>query len=370
MSNYVTPTKKGKFGESSGSSPWKTPSKGKPTTLKGYIIFVGYEQTSSSNNVYFDVVIQQTESDIVNVRMMPQNQDTVSREEFLQSVGTKNVVMEKVFSAEDMYFYKPLSGSSHKFKEENLSFKCDSYRKFTQSMDQPQQKMNVECRLKYIGETKPAANGSRIRNCVLYTETSEILATIWNPTYFNLPEDKMLFIGEIVTEEYFGLKGKFISHTMVMLSDAESLIPLIPKERFEPLRIRALGILTTTEIDVDGLIGASFESKINCPTKNCAGQIQAPTDSNSKLGKCSNFKDCKRMLNIDRATTVLTGEINVTEDVTVTADAEVVDAIFGDGVAELHKGQPERITEKFLELENIRLSYDKKSNRLVAIHQQ
>ena len=367
MSNYVTPMKKGKFGESSGSSPWKTPSKGKPSTVKGYIILVGYEQTSGSNNQYFDVIIQQTKTDIVTVRVMPQNQKTVSREEFLKIVGT-NVVMEQVFSADDMYFYKPLSGSSHKLEKEDLSFKCDSYRKFTQGMDNPQEKMNVECRLKYIGEPKFAANGSRIRNCVLYTEANEILATIWNPTYFDLPEDKMVFIGDLFTEPYFGVKAKLLSRTNVMLSGSE-LITVISKERLDPIRVRALGIVNTTEIAVKGIIGASFTSIIHCPAKNCSGQIQPPT-SNSKIGKCSNYDKCKQMVNIDLAKYVLSGEITITNDVTLTADAEVVDSVFGDGVSALHNAQPDKITEKFLELRNISVLYDKKSSRLVAIEQK
>ena len=90
----------------------------------------------------------------------------------------------------------------------------------------------------------------------------------------------------------------------------------------------------------------------------------------SAFGKCSNYDKCKQMVNIDLAKYVLSGEITITNDVTLTADAEVVDSVFGDGVSALHNAQPDKITEKFLELRNISVLYDKKSSRLVAIEQK
>ena len=364
MSSLATPTKKAKFDEPT-NSPWKTPSKGKSTDVKGFILLVSYEQILSSNNNYFDVIVQQTKTDIITIRVMPQKQPTISRDLFIKSIR-QSVVMEKVFIGDDMRFYKPLSGSTHRINDTNtkLSFKCDSYGKFTSLLEQVQPLMNVQCMLKYIGTSKLANNGSRIRNCVLYSETDAILTTIWNPAYFKLPEDKMLFIGGLVTEEYFGVQAKMLSRTYVMESTSP-VIPIISKSRLAPLRLRAMGVTNATEIEVPGLIGASFSSAIHCTAKDCRGVIK-PTADGGKFGKCS-VEMCKTMVNVHRATHIVCGELQVTDEISLSADAEVIDSIFGDGVALLHRTQPEKITEKFLDLEDITVSYDNKTKKLLAI---
>ena len=73
------------------------------------------------------------------------------------------------------------------------------------------------------------------------------------------------------------------------------------------------------------------------------------------------------MVNVHRATHIVCGELQVTDEISLSADAEVIDSIFGDRVALLHRTQPERITEKFLELEDITVSYDNKTKKLLAI---
>ena len=118
----------------------------------------------------------------------------------------------------------------------------------------------------------------------------------------------MLFIGGLITEEFFGVKAKMISRTYVMESSSP-VIPVISESRFAPLRMRAMGITNATEIQVEGLIGANFSSIIRCPAKNCSGEIQPPADG--KLGKCSHYLKCKTMVNVNRAVHIVQGEVQV-----------------------------------------------------------
>ena len=47
----------------------------------------------------------------------------------------------------------------------------------------------VECRVKYMGAAKTSANGSSIRNAIVYDENSEMFITFWDRGLFYLDEN-------------------------------------------------------------------------------------------------------------------------------------------------------------------------------------
>ena len=350
-------------------SPWKTPKKGKSCNFDGYVVLVGQDMVSQSNNPMFDILVQRAQSDVVMVRVMTQK--VIEKDKFLSAVGdeTKMLQLKNVCECDGFYFFNPSSGSSHQFILTQLNFAPEKYRKFTTELNETNinGKKYVECRIKYLSPVKNAKNGSPIRNAALYDEASEMLMTIWNPALFHLNEDKMYYITDIDTEDYFGIKLKTSNHTIVMESDGE-LIQEISKERFMPLRIRAMGVVNTTDVSVEGIMMADIESVILCPSKKCfpRGKILPPPQGS--IGKCSNG-ECNGRVNTLLAKPEISGSITLPNDDTLSVNEMAIDNVFGDGVANLYKNDPDQIANKFLELTNVTISYDKKTMMLVSAQQ-
>ena len=370
MSEFHTP-KKQKTTDGP-TTPWKTPSsKGSSVSIEGWLILVGFEVVSQSNNVYFDIIVQRAKSDIVSVRVMTKN--ILKREDFLKNAldDEASIQLNDVFKTEDVFFYNPTNGSTHQFvTKSSLKFKKLSFKNFTQNLDNPSPngKLNIECRAKYIGDPTFAQNGSRIRNAVLYDDSDALLITFWNPTFFNLPEDKMMYITDLTLEEYFGLKLKMSKGT-IMMESGGNLVPTITQGKLTPFRIRAMGVSNPSEIQVEGIVGAFITCTIPCPKKFCPGEILPP--ASGKMGRCSNTQDaankCQQMVHIDRAKHVISGQVTVTDDLTLDVDEGTIDAIFGNGVAKAYKASPDSLAEKFLNLDNPTITYDKKSSKMLAV---
>ena len=332
--------------------------------MKGYVVLVGLEATSQSNNPMFDIMVQRAKSDVVMVRIMTNN--VIARDQFLAAVGSDGevLVLNNISdTADGMYFYNPANGATHTFVRKDLSFAHESFSKFVKKLSEHDATgiISIECRIKYLGGVKPV-NGSELRNGVLYDNENEMLVTIWNPTFWNLSEEKTLYFAHLGIEDFFGIKLKTMKNTIVMENDNAD-IQDIPTERLKPLRIRGMGFQNVSEVQARAITMAEVRCTVPCPSKMCKprGEIQQPPVGN--VGKCSN---CKGKANLLEATKEMSGEL-VVKDLSLTIEEAAVDITFGDGVAKMYMDKTEELELKFLGLTDVVVEYDKKSMKLVCV---
>ena len=322
--------------------------------------------TSQSNNVYFDIIVQRAQEDTLRIRIMTQN--IIKREDFFRAIKEDGMMLhlENVFE-DEMFFYNPTNGSKHEVLPTTLNFLKDSFSKFTTNLRAPTLNgmLTVECRVKYLGPAKPAKTGSLIRNGIIYQQDTELLITIWHSTLFHLNENKMIYLTHLKVEDFFGIKLATTKLTLAMSSNGD-LIDEISKERSEPLRIRALGVAQPSEISVEGIMSASITSTVPCHSKNCDGEILPPSGTGS-IGKCSN-SECSVRVNLRITPKTISGAITVENGITLSVNPESIDATFGDGVTKMYESSPTDLADKFLEMTNPTILYDRKLMQLISAH--
>ena len=108
----TTPTKslKRKHNGSRPGTPWKTPKKGKPFHIDGYVLLVGQKCTSKSNNEYFDIIVQRAKDEKTRVRIIAMG---INKEEFISATtGVKKMIrlQDVCLSDKGFYFYNPING--------------------------------------------------------------------------------------------------------------------------------------------------------------------------------------------------------------------------------------------------------------------
>ena len=292
--NPTTPKKTMKRKEpTTGPSPWKTPKKGRTTNIEGFVVLVGLESTSQNNNAMFDIMVQRAKSDVVMIRIMTNN--VIKRDEFVAALnleGGKVVVLTSVSdTADGMFFYNLSNGSSHTFVVKDLSFTHDPFTKFikklSEHMSDASGTISIECRIKYVGGVKKV-NAFEVKEAILYDEDTEILLSIWNPTFWDLTQEKNLYFAHLEIDNFFGVKLKTMKSTIIMENE-NTLIPDIPLARLKPLRVRAMGFLNTTQLQAKALTMAEIRLSVPCPSNKCypRGEINRQTPQGN-IGKCTN----------------------------------------------------------------------------------
>ena len=102
---------------------------------------------------------------------------------------------------------------------------------------------------------------------------------------------------------------------------------------------------------------------VPCPSNHCRGEIMPPLTGN--IGKCS-VAGCVERVNLCIAKKVLTRHIQVKKGLILKVNMEGIDASFGEGVATMYLDDTLSLSDKFLELVNPHIMYDKKTMTLVS----
>ena len=368
----VTPQKRRNTDDSFHSpstKQWKTPAKGqgKSVDITGYVLLVGHETRSQSNNPYFDIVIQRAKADTARVRLMMDA--NLKRDEFLELLtsekSTTNVYFKSVMSTGDFYLFSVKSGSSYSFSSTTLGFLPTSFAQFTTALKNAEShvhsEMDIHSQMMYIGGVKyNPQNGSPYKNAVFYDGQTEMFATIWNKDYFQLEEHIKMFFTNLKRKDYFGVLLYTTSKTIIMPSNMES-IERLPADRLTPFILRSANVQNPSQITTECIIGATFQSTRPCTSKTCDGIIQEPAEGNR--GICNK---CPKRVNIQVVKKKIHGEIDV-NDMTLSVDRDCIDATFGEGVCETYLNAPEELADKFLEMKDVTIMYDGKKKKSILI---
>ena len=306
----------------------------------------------------------------VRVRVMKTDAQ-VSRDVFLRhfvdGAPTKAIHFQSVFKTDDSYFYNARLGSLHSFSDDSPGFSPCTYADFTAKNVESlaSAEIDLHCQIVYVNDIHfNPNNGSPYRNVVYHTDEETIFGTIWAEELFHLTENVKLYITNLKRKDYYGTLLYTTGMTMVMTSGQQCNPPLTTQQML-PFKLRATNVQNPIHKAVSCIVGCSFRSSTHCTAKGCIGQI-VPTAAGGDIGTCS-VAGCPKRVRLSQLKPVLTGEIDL-DDVTLTVDKDAVDGTFGLGVYDRYLHQAEQLSDKFLELTDITVVYEKKSKKCLMIH--